>query len=84
MAGRRQTLRSSVLNSVCTHRRHLRLENLRTLVLADNCITRIQFSTDDDGVLSLHDSRDDLDDWVREFLESKCLIAFFERYLRII
>lgn len=63
--GRRQTLRSSVLNSVCTHRRHLRLENLRTLVLADNSITRIQFSTDDDGLYSnLHDSRDDLDDWV--------------------
>ncbi|XP_065214793.1 leucine-rich repeat serine/threonine-protein kinase 1 isoform X2 [Planococcus citri] len=64
LSGRRQTLRSSVLNSVCTHRRHLRLENLRTLVLADNSITRIQFSTDDDGLYSnLHDSRDDLDDW---------------------
>ena len=32
-------------------------------MLADNCVTRIQFSTDDDGALTLHDSRDDLDDW---------------------
>lgn len=27
-------------------------------------MTRIQFSTDDDGIFSLHDSRDDLTDWV--------------------
>lgn len=32
-------------------------------MLADNCITRIQLSTDDDGALGFHDSRDDLDDW---------------------
>ncbi|XP_026687900.1 leucine-rich repeat serine/threonine-protein kinase 1-like, partial [Diaphorina citri] len=45
----RQSLRTSVLSSVCIHRRHLRLDSLRTLILADNNITRIQLSTDDDG-----------------------------------
>ncbi|ETN67521.1 Leucine-rich repeat kinase [Anopheles darlingi] len=41
------SLRTAVLKSVCCHRRHLRLESLRTLVLADNSLTRIQLSTDD-------------------------------------
>uniref|UniRef100_A0A8D9E2H8 non-specific serine/threonine protein kinase n=1 Tax=Cacopsylla melanoneura TaxID=428564 RepID=A0A8D9E2H8_9HEMI len=45
----RQSLRTSVLSNVCAHRRHLRLDALRTLILADNLITRIQLSTDDDG-----------------------------------
>lgn len=59
------SLRASILNRVCSHRRHLRLENLRTLMLADNCMNRIQLSTDDDGfsVVS-YDSADELDDWV--------------------
>ncbi|XP_046483953.1 leucine-rich repeat serine/threonine-protein kinase 1 [Neodiprion pinetum] len=50
--GNRQTatsLRDVVLMSVCTHRRHLRLENLRTLVLANNLLTRIQLTSVDDG-----------------------------------
>ncbi|XP_012258936.2 leucine-rich repeat serine/threonine-protein kinase 1 [Athalia rosae] len=50
--GNRQTatsLRDVVLMSVCTHRRHLRLENLRTLVLANNLLTRIQLTSIDDG-----------------------------------
>ncbi|XP_037707527.1 leucine-rich repeat serine/threonine-protein kinase 1 isoform X1 [Drosophila subpulchrella] len=41
------SFRASVLKSVCRHRRHLRLEALRTLILADNLLTRIQLSTDD-------------------------------------
>lgn len=41
------SFRSTVLKSVCRHRRHLRLESLRTLILADNLLTRIQLSTDD-------------------------------------
>ncbi|KAJ8942684.1 hypothetical protein NQ314_010008 [Rhamnusium bicolor] len=52
---RRQTSRSvrnTVLHSVCSHRRHLRLDNLRTLILADNQLTRIQLATDDDGDVS--------------------------------
>lgn len=49
---RRQTgrsVRNTVLHSVCSHRRHLRLDNLRTLILADNKMVRIQLATDDDG-----------------------------------
>lgn len=51
------SLRSAVLKSVCCHRRHLRLESLRTLVLADNLLTRIQLSTDD--VATLNESADE-------------------------
>ena len=43
------SLRDVVLMSVCAHRRHLRLENLRTLVLANNLLTRIQLTSVDDG-----------------------------------
>ncbi|XP_055623482.1 leucine-rich repeat serine/threonine-protein kinase 1 isoform X2 [Toxorhynchites rutilus septentrionalis] len=50
------SLRTAVLKSVCAHRRHLRLESLRTLVLADNSLTRIQLSTDD--VTTLGESED--------------------------
>lgn len=52
--GNRQTatsLRDVVLMSVCTHRRHLRLENLRTLILANNSLNRIQLTSIDDGEL---------------------------------
>ncbi|KAE8744037.1 hypothetical protein FOCC_FOCC009321 [Frankliniella occidentalis] len=45
----RRTLRSVILDCVCVHRRHLRLDNMRTLILADNRVTRIQLTTDDDG-----------------------------------
>lgn len=41
------SLRSAVLKTVCSHRKHLRLESLRTLILADNLLTRIQLTTDD-------------------------------------
>lgn len=47
-----RSVRNTVLHSVCSHRRHLRLDNLRTLILADNRLTRIQLSTDDDGDVS--------------------------------
>uniref|UniRef100_A0A182IMZ8 non-specific serine/threonine protein kinase n=1 Tax=Anopheles atroparvus TaxID=41427 RepID=A0A182IMZ8_ANOAO len=50
------SLRTAVLKSVCCHRRHLRLESLRTLVLADNSLTRIQLATDD--VTTLGESED--------------------------
>ncbi|XP_036345648.1 leucine-rich repeat serine/threonine-protein kinase 1 [Rhagoletis pomonella] len=46
-SGKTISFRSTVLKSVCRHRRHLRLESLRTLILADNLLTRIQLSTDD-------------------------------------
>ncbi|XP_053678911.1 leucine-rich repeat serine/threonine-protein kinase 1 [Anopheles nili] len=49
------SLRTAVLKSVCCHRRHLRLESLRTLVLADNSLTRIQLSTDDVATLGESD-----------------------------
>lgn len=44
-----RSVRNIVLHSVCTHRRHLRLDNLRTLILANNQLMRIQLTTDDDG-----------------------------------
>ncbi|XP_076250430.1 leucine-rich repeat kinase isoform X2 [Rhynchophorus ferrugineus] len=47
-----RSVRHTVLHSVCVHRRHLRLDNLRTLILADNRLSRIQLSTDDDGDMS--------------------------------
>ena len=36
-------------NIFCSHRRHYRLENLRTLVLADNNLTRLCFHMTDDS-----------------------------------
>ncbi|XP_055684527.1 leucine-rich repeat serine/threonine-protein kinase 1 isoform X1 [Lutzomyia longipalpis] len=51
-SGNITSLRTAVLKSVCSHRRHLRLEGLRTLILADNLLTRIQLSTDDVATLS--------------------------------
>lgn len=47
-----RSVRHTILHSVCTHRRHLRLDNLRTLILADNQFNRIQLATDDDGDIS--------------------------------
>lgn len=44
-----KSLRTMILSSVCTHRRHLKLDAMRTLILADNGLERIQLSTDDDG-----------------------------------
>lgn len=44
-----RSVRNTVLHSVCTHRRHLKLDNLRTLILANNQLVRIQLTTDDDG-----------------------------------
>uniref|UniRef100_A0A1B6DQ53 non-specific serine/threonine protein kinase n=1 Tax=Clastoptera arizonana TaxID=38151 RepID=A0A1B6DQ53_9HEMI len=63
--GRRQagrSLRTAILNNLCSHRRHLRLDNLRTLVLADNKITRLQLTTDDDG-LTIQESDEQDPDW---------------------
>ncbi|KAJ4452048.1 hypothetical protein ANN_03564 [Periplaneta americana] len=54
----RRSLRSAILNVVCSHRRHLRLDNLRTLVLADNNLARIQLSTDDDGASSISEEEE--------------------------
>ncbi|XP_054091980.1 leucine-rich repeat serine/threonine-protein kinase 1 isoform X2 [Zeugodacus cucurbitae] len=59
VSGKTTTFRSTVLKSVCQHRRHLRLESLRTLILADNLLTRIQLSTDD--VTTLFNESDDAD-----------------------
>ncbi|KAK7861679.1 hypothetical protein R5R35_005355 [Gryllus longicercus] len=57
----RRSLRSAILASLCVHRRHLRLDSLRTLVLADNKLSRLQLSTDDDGASSV--SEDDDNEW---------------------
>ncbi|XP_019848391.2 leucine-rich repeat serine/threonine-protein kinase 1 isoform X2 [Bactrocera dorsalis] len=59
LSGKTTTFRSTVLKSVCQHRRHLKLESLRTLILADNLLTRIQLSTDD--VTTLFNESDDAD-----------------------
>lgn len=42
------SLRDIILLSVCSHRRHLRLENLRTVILANNSLSRIQMSLVDE------------------------------------
>lgn len=59
-------MRNAVLQSVCSHRRHLRLDNLRTLVLAGNQLTRIQLATDDDGDGSFNEEEES--DWVNSTL----------------
>ncbi|KAM3958672.1 LOW QUALITY PROTEIN: leucine-rich repeat kinase [Aphomia sociella] len=46
------SVRSQLLSAACPARRHLRLEGLRTLILANNLLTRIQLTTDDDGYAS--------------------------------
>uniref|UniRef100_T1IVJ9 non-specific serine/threonine protein kinase n=1 Tax=Strigamia maritima TaxID=126957 RepID=T1IVJ9_STRMM len=48
---------SSLSTTFCIHRRHTRLDNLRTLILSDNKLTRFIFSLDDDR-LSLDDEDD--------------------------
>ncbi|EFN82819.1 Leucine-rich repeat serine/threonine-protein kinase 2 [Harpegnathos saltator] len=56
------SMRDIVLQSVCTHRRHLRLENLRTLILANNLLNRIQLTSVDDGEMpSFEDENVDKD-----------------------
>ncbi|XP_017772148.1 PREDICTED: leucine-rich repeat serine/threonine-protein kinase 1 isoform X5 [Nicrophorus vespilloides] len=75
MAGRRQSgrsVRNIVLHTVCSHRRHLRLDNLRTLILTDNHLYRIQLATDDDGDFSNIDE----DDSERSVLLSKQRLMF--------
>lgn len=72
------SLRANILNRVCSHRRHLRLENLRTLMLADNCMNRIQLSTDDDGFSTVsNDSADELDDWVFIIVFSPDILSMY-------
>ncbi|XP_047039612.1 leucine-rich repeat serine/threonine-protein kinase 1-like [Helicoverpa zea] len=58
------SVRSQLLSAACPARRHLRLEGLRTLILANNLLTRIQLTTDDDGLTSAaqDDSTNDEDD----------------------
>ncbi|XP_075989581.1 leucine-rich repeat kinase isoform X2 [Anticarsia gemmatalis] len=60
------SVRSQLLSAACPARRHLRLEGLRTLILANNLLTRIQLTTDDDGYIAApHDdaTNDDEDEW---------------------
>ncbi|XP_045530212.1 leucine-rich repeat serine/threonine-protein kinase 1 isoform X2 [Pieris brassicae] len=64
------SVRSQLLSAACPARRHLRLEALRTLILANNMLTRIQLTTDDDGLATRADHRnDDNDD---EWSEGEC------------
>lgn len=44
MLGNPQT---NIYQNLCCHKKHLRLESLKTLILADNALTKIQLSTDD-------------------------------------
>ncbi|XP_022818770.1 leucine-rich repeat serine/threonine-protein kinase 1 [Spodoptera litura] len=60
------SVRSQLLSAACVARRHLRLEGLRTLILANNLLTRIQLTTDDDGLSSAaqeDSTTDDDDEW---------------------
>ncbi|XP_058798844.1 leucine-rich repeat serine/threonine-protein kinase 1 [Phymastichus coffea] len=69
------SLRDVVLMSVCTHRRHLRLENLRTLILANNLLTRIQLTSIDDGDSS-YATDDDSDKDSKSSHSSKMYLLF--------
>lgn len=53
-----RSVRNTVLHSVCSHRRHLRLDSLRTLILANNQLSRIQLTTDDDGDMNNFEEED--------------------------
>lgn len=64
-----------MLHSVCVHRRHLRLDSLRTLVLADNQFTRIQLCTDDNGEVS--GTEDDEPERVRNFFSNILTGGFY-------
>ncbi|XP_060809328.1 leucine-rich repeat serine/threonine-protein kinase 1 [Amyelois transitella] len=60
------SVRDQLLSAACAPRRHLRLPALRTLILANNLLTRIQLTTDDDGVCTTRENastEDDDDDW---------------------
>ncbi|CAH0599523.1 unnamed protein product [Chrysodeixis includens] len=60
------SVRSQLMSAACPARRHLRLEGLRTLILANNLLTRIQLTTDDDGYASAaqeDSTTDDDDEW---------------------
>ncbi|XP_045540793.1 leucine-rich repeat serine/threonine-protein kinase 1 [Papilio machaon] len=59
------SVRSQLLSAACPARRHLRLEGLRTLILANNLLSRIQLTTDDDGLATaVHQhSNDEDDEW---------------------
>ncbi|XP_060525729.1 leucine-rich repeat serine/threonine-protein kinase 1 isoform X2 [Cylas formicarius] len=67
-----RSVRHSVLHSVCAHRRHLRLDNLRTLILADNQLSRIQLTTDDNGDFFCTDE----DDIERNLQSGKARLMF--------
>ncbi|CAH0730719.1 unnamed protein product, partial [Brenthis ino] len=53
------SVRAQLLSAACPARRHLRLEGLRTLILANNMLTRIQLTTDDDGLAPASEPADD-------------------------
>ncbi|XP_052745709.1 leucine-rich repeat serine/threonine-protein kinase 1 isoform X2 [Bicyclus anynana] len=59
------SVRSQLLSAACPARRHLRLEGLRTLILANNMLSRIQLTTDDDGLVpaSEPDGDENDDEW---------------------
>ncbi|KAJ8705805.1 hypothetical protein PYW08_012851 [Mythimna loreyi] len=59
------SVRSQLLSAACAARRHLRLEGLRTLILANNLLTRIQLTTDDDGLSSASqdENNEEDDEW---------------------
>ncbi|CAG9574165.1 unnamed protein product [Danaus chrysippus] len=61
------SVRSQLMSAACAARRHLRLEGLRTLILANNMLTRIQLTTDDDGLAAATDTAGDEndDEWSR-------------------
>ncbi|XP_041989151.1 leucine-rich repeat serine/threonine-protein kinase 1 isoform X2 [Aricia agestis] len=50
------SVRSQLLSAACPARRHLRLEGVRTLILSNNLLTRIQLTTDDDGLIAACDA----------------------------
>lgn len=68
------SLRNIVLHSLCIHRRHLKLDNLRTLIITGNSLERIQLVND-------HDEDDDPDFVSFYFVgwdKTKASVLFFD------
>ncbi|RVE46090.1 hypothetical protein evm_009254 [Chilo suppressalis] len=62
-SGASTSTRSLLLSAACPARRHLRLDALRTLILSNNLLTKIQLTTDDDDGLEPEPRRDDDEEW---------------------
>ena len=71
--GANSPLGSSSPSTNCIHRRHIRLESLRTLVLADNELTRLSLYLDDGEFSIVHE----IDENQVSYLLLYCIFTVF-------